>query len=74
MDKRVNLKWEQAQEFCRYCGFPVDKSMVVFVLKLCRVYGEGKVYSLKSWIKDAKYDRARIKGLLVWKLKGGKIN
>lgn len=66
---RINLKWEQATDFCKYCGFNVDKGIVVFVLKLCKVYGEGRVYSLKSWIKDANYDRRKLQGLLVWKLK-----
>jgi len=67
--KRFNILWEQAVEFCKYCGFSVDKGMVVFVLKLCKVYGAGKVFGLKSWIKDYNYDKNRLQGLLVWKLK-----
>lgn len=69
---KINNKWEEAVEFCRYCGFPQDRGMVIFILKLCKIYGAGKVYGLKSWIKDANYDQQRAKGLLVWKLKGGK--
>ena len=66
---RVNLKWEQAKEFIRYCGFKEDFSLIVFVLKLFRVYGIERVLALKSWLKDYNCDRNRIRGLLVWKLK-----
>lgn len=66
---RINLKWEQAKYFCKYCGFNVDNGIIVFVLKLCRIYGENRVYNLKSWLKDASYDPSRLQGLLVWKLK-----
>lgn len=68
-DRRINIKWEKAQEFCEYCGFGNDKGLIVFVLKLCKIYGEAKVYNLKSWIKDASYEKDRLCGLLVWKLK-----
>lgn len=66
---KINLKWETASEFCKYCGFNVDKKMVVFILGLCKRYGDTKVYSLKSWVKDYNYDPDRLQGLLVWKLK-----
>ncbi len=69
--KRLNPKWEEAVEFCRYCNLPTDRMFIVFVLKLCKKYGAGKVYALKSWLKDATYEPQKIKGLLVWKLNNG---
>lgn len=69
---RINTKWEQAKEFCQYLGFGDDKKMIVFVLMLNKRYGEGKVFGLRSWLKDANYRRAEVQGLMVWRLKGGK--
>jgi len=66
---RVNLKWEQAKEFIRYVGFEDDFSLTVYILKLFKIYGQGQVLSLKSWLKDYSCDKNRIRGLLVWKLK-----
>jgi hypothetical protein len=65
---RINIKWEQAKEFCEYCGLKADKGQIVFVLKLFRNYGQNRVLGLKSWLKDAKFDPSKIQGLLVWRL------
>lgn len=62
--KPINHKWEQASEFAEYVGLPTP-----FVLKLIKIYGSGKVYGLRSWLKDLPRDPKRYPGLVVWKLK-----
>lgn len=66
---KVNTPWEQAVEFLEYIGLNTDKGNVIFVLGLCKKFGAGKVYNLKSYMKDANYDPSRVKGLLVHLLK-----
>jgi len=66
----INTKWEVADEFGKYVGLPTT-----FVLRLFRIYGQNKVLSIRSWLKDCPYDPA--KGgkiaLAVWKLKQDKL-
>ena len=62
--KPINSKWEEADEFAKYVGLSTP-----FVLRLIKIYGPGKVYALRSWLKDAPHDPARYAGLVVWKLK-----
>lgn len=65
-ERPANLKWEEAQEFAKYVGLTTP-----FVLRLVKIYGPGRVYGLRSWLKDCPHDPARYAGLVVWKLKGG---
>jgi len=61
---KVNMKWEKAQEFGDYIGIETK-----IVLRLFKKYGEGKVLSLRSWIKDYPADKRGKVGILIWKLK-----
>ena len=65
---RINNKFERAKQFLEYIGLDANRGNIIFVLKLCKKYGAGETYSLKSWIKDMRFDPTRWKGLLVWKL------
>lgn len=65
---RVNNKFERAKVFLEYIGLEANKGNIIFILKLCKKYGAGEVFSLKSWLKDMRFDTARWKGLMVWKL------
>ena len=60
--KKINLKYEKASEFGKYVGLTP-----IFVLKLFKNFGEEKVLSLRSWIKD--YDCKDKKSMIYWKLK-----
>ena len=59
----INLKWERAKEFGEYIGVPT-----VLVLRLFKDFGESKVISLKSWIKDYPVDSRGAFRILKWKL------
>ena len=63
-----NPNWIEAETFGKYVGLST-----LFVLKLFRVYGKGKVLGLQSWLKDVpNLDKKRYAGLVIWRLKGGK--
>ena len=62
--RKININWEEAKQFGEYVGLGT-----IFVLKLFRVYGKGKVLGLQSWLKDCNHDPKRYAGLVVWKLK-----
>lgn len=70
---RMNTIWERATEFLSYIGIEPNKGNIVFTLKLCKVYGAGKVFALRSWMKDMAYDEKRWKGLVVWRLQQPKV-
>lgn len=62
-----NPNWNDAAQFGQYVNLSP-----VFVLKLFRIYGKGKVLGLQSWLKDVpNLDKSRYAGLVIWKLKGG---
>jgi len=63
--RKTNILWEEASQFGSYVGLSP-----VFVLKLFRIYGKGRVLGLQSWLKDIpNLDRSRLVGLIIWKLK-----
>lgn len=66
---RINNKFERAKQFLEYVGLEANRGNIIFVLKLCKQYSPSQVFALRSWIKDMRFDTARWKGLLVWKLK-----
>ena len=62
--RRVNIKWERAEEFAKYVGLSTT-----FVLKLFREFGEERVLSLRSDLRDIDCDRKKFPGLVYWKLR-----
>lgn len=62
----INERWEKAQEFGKYVGIET-----VLVMRLFKMFGEGPVLSIRSWLYDCPYDPK--KGgkfvLAIWKLK-----
>jgi hypothetical protein len=60
---KINLRWERAKEFGDYLGLSTP-----FILMLVNKFGEKKVFSLRSWLKDIPHDRS-LEGLTIWKLK-----
>lgn len=71
---KVNSHYERAFEFLDYIGVKPDRGNVIFVLKLCKMYGQNRVYALRSWFKDMRYDVSRWKGLIVWRLQSDTKN
>lgn len=66
---RINTKFEEAKEFLEYIGITPDRGNCIFILGLCKKFGAGQVYGLRSYLKDARFDPSRIKGLFVHLLK-----
>ena len=64
--RKINIKWEKAQEFAHYVGLKVT-----FILKCFKLYGMDKVLAERSFIKDAPTTKKYLPGLLIWRLKGG---
>jgi len=62
----INPVWEQANQFGKYVGMPTTA-----VMRLFKLYGMGKVLSIKSWLYDIPYDKNRGGKIALahWKLK-----
>lgn len=60
--KILNERFEKADEFGKDVGLPT-----LFVLKLFKLYGEGKVQSIRSFLKSVPSNKKH--GLAIWKLK-----
>lgn len=71
--RKMNPKWERAVQFCTYVGLKPDRPTVVFILGLCRRYGEGKTYGMESFLKDSAFDRGDYQKFLLWRINGGGI-
>ena len=69
--RKINPKWERAVQFCNYVGLKPERSTVVFILGLCRRYGEGKTYAMESFLKDANWNRDDYQKFLLWRVNGG---
>lgn len=61
-EKKLNERYERADEFGTDVGLPT-----LFVLKLFKTYGEGKVQSIRSFLKSVPASKKY--GLAIWKLK-----
>jgi hypothetical protein len=59
----INEKYERAKAFALFLGVSP-----LFILRLFKIYGMGKVLGLESWIRDYPIKSSPY-GLLVWKLK-----
>lgn len=62
--KPLNDRYEKAREFGEYVNLPP-----VFVLRLFKQFGEDRVLSCRSWLKDLPRDNKPPFGLIYWKLK-----
>jgi hypothetical protein len=64
----INPVWEAAREFCNYLN--LNEKSIKFILYLFKLYGQEKVLSLKSWLKDLEaVKKKELAGLIVWKLR-----
>lgn len=70
----INYNWEEAKLFCEYCGIGKDSKSVIMVLKLFKQYGKPKVLAVQSWLKDNNFDKEKVIGLIIWRLKNAKNN
>lgn len=68
--RKVNPIWEEAKQFCEYIGVGDDRKTIVQILGLCKRYGAGKVYGSRSFLKDTKFDKEKVAGLIVWFITG----
>jgi hypothetical protein len=70
--RKTNERFEMAREFGQYTGLST-----IFVLKLFKQYGMGQVLGIRSWLADLppnpKYIGKPKAGLVIWKLKQGKV-
>lgn len=61
-NRKCNINWEEAEQMGKYL-----KLNTIFILKLFKLYGKGRVLSLQSYLKDFN-GNCKLEQVLVWKL------
>ena len=60
----LQVHWEKTKEFCTYCNLPIDDGTIKYVMKLKKQFGSENVESLRSYLRDARFNPYKVKGLL----------